>query len=454
MEPVARGAFLFRRDLRLEDNVGLNEALASSAEVVPIFVRDPRHSPGHPYFNARAHAFLAQSLAELDGALRARGSFLHVLEGDVAAVVTRLVSEGHVQAVFTNRDYTPFSLCRDGATLALCRRRGVPFTVTDDAVLHAPEAILSGSGRPYEVFGAYFRAARRRPMPAPAPLAAGRFAALKLPDLLPLPALPEGSRPALPGGRTHGLALLRRARGLVEYAATRDVPSLDGTSLLSAHLRFGTLSPREVHHALLGSLGPDHELLRQLHWREFFTQVAYHNPKVFGAPFRDELASVSWSRSTALLDAWTEGRTGVPLVDAGMRQLACTGLLHNRVRMVAASFLVKDLHVDWQEGERVFARRLIDHDPCLNNGNWQWVAGTGCDAQPWFRVFNPWVQQRQYDPYAVYVKRWLPELAGVCPERIHAIATKGVPPGVSYPPPMVDHGVEAARAKGLYARGS
>jgi deoxyribodipyrimidine photo-lyase len=450
MQPVPRGLFLFRRDLRLVDNVGLNAALAACGEVVAAFVLDPRLSAGHPYYNARAFAFLAESLAELDADLRRRGGRLHLLEGDPAAVVTRLLDQKHVQAVYLNRDYTPFSLARDGAMLAICRRRGVPFVDGDDALLNAPEQILSGSGQPFQVFTAYHRAAAARPVALPAPLAEGRFATLELPDLLPLPVADRDADAAEPGGRALGLQRLETACGLVDYETTRDLPAVDGTSHLSAHLRFGTVSPREVWHRLAEALGTDHGLLRQLHWRDFFAQVAFHNPKVFGAPFHDELARVPWARSAALFDAWLSGQTGFPLVDAGMRQLAATGAMHNRVRMVAASFLVKDLHLDWQDGERAFARRLIDFDPCQNNGNWQWVAGTGCDAQPWFRVFNPWTQQEKFDPDAAYVKRWVPELAGVPAERLHALPQKGLPPGVDYPAPLVDHAIEAERAKALY----
>ncbi len=450
MEPTRRCLFLFRRDLRLHDNTGLNQALGSSAEVVAGFVLDPRQSKGHPYFSARGFRFLHESLQELDGELRARGGRLHVFEGDPAAVVNQLVVGGHVQGVVVNRDYTPFSLARDGAMLAICRRFGASFASFDDALLHAPDEVATATGGPYQVFSAFHRAAKNRPMRLPEALRPGGLAAAALPGEITLPVLAPTPDAWHPGGRANGLARLARATALVDYDATRDRPAVEGTSLLSPHLKFGTVSVREVHQTLAEALGPDHGLLRELHWRDFFTHVAWHAPKVFGTPYRDELARVPWNRSTELLGAWTAGCTGFPLVDAGMRELAATGFMHNRVRMVTASFLVKDLHVDWREGERVFARHLVDYDPAVNNGNWQWVAGTGCDAQPWFRVFNPWLQAKRFDPDALYIKRWVPELAGLTATQIHALDRSGVPAGVAYPPPMVDHAVQARRAKELY----
>jgi len=450
MESIRRGLFLFRRDLRLQDNTALAAALGACHEVIAGFVLDPRQAKGHPYFSARAYRFLFESLHELDDELRRLGSRLHLFEGDPAGVVSSLVQGGHVQGVFVNRDYTPFSLARDGAMLAICRRHGAGFTSCDDVLLHAPNEVLTADGGAYQVFTAFHRAARNRPLRLPEPLPPGRFGLLDVPEVRPLPAPPDEPAAPHPGGRSHGLARLQRATGLVDYDTLRDVPAVDGTSLLSPHLRLGTVSAREAHQALETALGPDHGLLRQLYWRDFFTYVAYHAPKVFGASYRDGLDRIPWLRSADLVATWAEGRTGVPLVDAGMRELAATGTMHNRARMVTASFLVKDLHVDWREGERLFARRLVDYDPCLNNGNWQWVAGTGCDAQPWFRIFNPWSQAQKYDPDALYIKRWVPELAGLTAEQIHGLARNRVPADVDYPPPMVDHAAEAERAKELY----
>jgi len=228
------------------------------------------------------------------------------------------------------------------------------------------------------------------------------------------------------------------------YAATKDIPALS-TSNLSAHLKFGTLSIRETYHAIKKILGPTHLLLRQLYWRDFFTHVAYYSPFVFGHAFHEKYDQLIWEHDDKKFQRWCTGTTGFPIVDAGMRQLTTTGFMHNRVRMIAASFLTKDLHIDWRWGEKFFAQQLIDYDPAVNNGNWQWCASTGCDAQPYFRIFNPWLQQKKFDTECIYIKRWIPELKKVAPATIHTWYANKLPS--NYPKPMVDHTQEARITK-------
>jgi deoxyribodipyrimidine photo-lyase len=215
-------------------------------------------------------------------------------------------------------------------------------------------------------------------------------------------------------------------------------------------MKFGTLSVREFHQAVKSNFGPDHPLIRQLYWRDFFTHIASHFDRVFGQPFHSEYEFLSWDENPEFLLRWKEGMTGFPIVDAGMRQLNETGFMHNRARMVCASFLVKDLHIDWREGERYFATKLEDYDPCVNNGNWQWVASTGCDAAPYFRIFNPWLQQKKYDPDANYILQWIPELRDVPAAEIHGLFQSREKPAGNYPEPVVDHAAESRRALELY----
>jgi deoxyribodipyrimidine photo-lyase len=232
------------------------------------------------------------------------------------------------------------------------------------------------------------------------------------------------------------------------YNLERDFPSLTATSTLSAYVKFGCCSIREVYYATLQQLGEEHPLLRQFYWRDFFTHIAYHYPHVFGHAFHRRYDAIDWKNQESLFWAWTKGMTGFPIIDAGMRELQQTGLMHNRVRMLAASFLVKDLHISWRWGERYFAQHLLDYDPCVNNGNWQWAASTGCDAQPYFRVFNPCLQQRKFDPDCVYIKRWVPELAQYSATQIHQwqqAAEHG-----TYPAPIVDHAEQTRQVKALY----
>jgi deoxyribodipyrimidine photo-lyase len=453
--PFRKSLFIFRRDLRLADNTGLERALQASVEVVPAFVLDPRQTGRHPYRSVHALQFLVASLAELDRALRARGSHLYIFRGEAEKVVSALIRTEALDAVLVNRDYSPFSLRRDRAIEEACRERNAAFISLGDALLNEPEDVAKADGGPYAMFTPFFVAARSRSVrPARGHRASnyhkGRIAADKgLASAERLTGQPSETL-FRKGGRAEALAVLARLGRLDDYSRTRDLPAVEGTTGLSPHNKFGTISIREFHRAATEKLGAGHPLLRQLYWRDFFTHVAFHFPRVFGRPFRDAYERIAWREDPRRFRRWREGTTGFPLVDAGMRQLAATGFMHNRVRMVCASFLVKDLHIDWREGERYFATMLEDYDPCVNNGNWQWIASTGCDAAPYFRIFNPWSQQKRFDPEAVYIKRWVPELAGSAPALIHGLDRLDDPRPGGYPAPLVDHAAESVRALGMY----
>ncbi len=458
-----RSAFVFRRDLRLADNTALARAAAMSEEVLPCFVFDRVQCDPerNAYFGAPAFQVLLESLEDLDRQLSASDGSLYRFRGSPEDVVVRWVEEHGVEAVFVNRDYTPFSRARDGRIQAVCAERRVPFHRSHDLLLTHPGQVTTGSGTPYQVFTPFFRAARKERVAKPAGAPRVRFARPAIDAALPQSVyrelLPERRELAGRGGRAEALAILRnldRDRDRFErYDRSRDDPSDEaGTTGLSLHHKLGTVSIREVFHAIVDALGEDHELVRQLYWRDFFTQLAWFEPRVFGHAFRPEYDAVAWEDDDALFSTWCEGRTGFPFVDAGMRQLAETGFLHNRLRMVVASFLVKDLHLDWRRGERWFATRLLDYDPAVNNGNWQWAASTGADAQPYFRIFNPWSQQRKHDPDCTYVKRWVPELRGLDAKEIHGLETARPPQlaGLDYPEPVVEHKARAKRAKELF----
>jgi deoxyribodipyrimidine photo-lyase len=245
------------------------------------------------------------------------------------------------------------------------------------------------------------------------------------------------------------MTILKGIAVLKDYQVKRDIPSLDATSHLSSHHKFGTVSIREVYHAAVKHLGRDHTLVQELHWRDFFTHIAHHFPYVFGQSFDDRYEQLPWSQDQKRFKAWCDGLTGFPIVDAGMRQLNTTGFMHNRVRMITASFLVKDLHIDWKWGERYFASKLVDYDPAVNNGNWQWAASTGCDHQPYFRIFNPWLQQKRFDPECLYIKKWVEELKDVPVPVIHSWHEEHVWKG-AYLKPMVDHSKQAEAAKQMF----
>jgi deoxyribodipyrimidine photo-lyase len=254
------------------------------------------------------------------------------------------------------------------------------------------------------------------------------------------------------GGRSNGIKILRGISSFRFYANLRNYPAKEATTILSPHHKFGTISIRESYHAVADALGTRHPLINELYWRDFFTHVSHNFPRVFGESFNRRYADLEWHGGKAHFEAWKNGKTGFPIVDAGMRQLNQTGFMHNRVRMIVASFLTKDLHVDWRDGERYFAQKLIDYDPCVNNGNWQWSASTGCDAQPYFRIFNPWLQQKRFDPQCEYIKKWVPELSMFSAKEIHALGTQGVPRPEGYPAPIVSHSHESSIAKAMFRK--
>ncbi len=242
---------------------------------------------------------------------------------------------------------------------------------------------------------------------------------------------------------------LTHLKELQDYERTRNTPSLTGTSRLSAALRFGIVSSREAWWAIAQTLGNEHPLLRQLYWRDFFFSIGLYFPRVFTGCFHQKYNTIIWPNQAEWVSAWKNSRTGFPIVDAGMRELKETGYMHNRVRMIVASFLVKDLHCNWRIGEKHFADQLVDFDPCINNGNWQWAASTGCDAQPYFRIFNPWTQQQKFDAECIYIKRWLPELANIPAKTLHNLfkLDEALP---GYVMPIVDHGIQSTMAKNLF----
>lgn len=455
----SRAIFIFRRDLRLEDNTGLIYALSKFQCVVPCFFLDPRQVKPHPYRSQNAFQFLVESLKDLDSQLRARGSNLFIFHGQADCLIPSISKKLGVLAVIVNRDYTPFSIARDQSIRSACDKSGIEFHSFDDALLNPPESIKKIDNSPYTVFTPFFREAIKHPVSAPARSVEGVFFKDRIDKCISpsgLSSFVKALNPsiAIPGGRSNAKKLLAKISSMKSYGDTHDFPAIK-TSNLSAHLKFGTISVREAFFTISSKLGQIHPLIRQLYWRDFFTHVAFHFPKVFGSPFRQRYSSIRWSNDKSSFKAWCDGKTGFPIVDAGMRELNSTGFMHNRVRMIVSSFLVKDLHIDWRLGERYFASKLVDYDPCVNNGNWQWSASTGCDAQPYFRIFNPWLQQKRFDPDCVYIKRWVAQLRNLPPAKIHSLecaGAKSIVPG--YPQQIVDHKKESQIAKAVFRSAS
>lgn len=453
-----KALFIFRRDLRLTDNTGLYAALAESETVIPCFIFDTRQiGKSNDYRSSNAIQFMVESLKDLSGQLAAKKAQLYVFYGKPDDIVKKLIKQEKIDAVFCNRDYTPFSIMRDTAIQKVCDQANLPFMQHSDVLLNEPDDVKTGSGTPYSVFTPFYKYCfKHLPIKNPLSLRLHNFYATsikgaELSKVLFKKIVPK-ENPAIfvHGGTDNGQKILRSLEKFKHYEKERDIPALSLTTHLSAYLKFGCVSVRQVAASIKEHLGVNHPLLRQLYWRDFYYHVAFHSPYVYGHAYHKKYNALHWSTSKANFQKWCEGKTGFPIVDAGMRQLNETGFMHNRARMIVASFLTKDLHINWQWGEKYFAQQLVDYDPAVNNGNWQWAASTGCDAQPYFRIFNPWTQQKKFDPECIYIKRWIPELSKIEPKIIHTWFKDTSPKYKDYPRPIVDHEKERKIALKTY----
>lgn len=462
----------FRRDLRTDDHASLSVALRAGRRVHCAFVFDTEILDPLPRRADRRVEFIWRSLAELKAELRRLGGGLVVRHGRAREEIPRLAAELGVAAVFANHDYEPQAIARDTAVAAALAARGIAFRTFKDQAIFEKDEVLTQEGRPFAVFTPYRsawskRLARADLEPHPVAEHASRLAATdgeaSLPTLASLGFAPTNLLDLpLPAGMSGAETFLADFLDRIEaYHERRDFPALRGPSYLSVHLRFGTVSVRRLARLALEIGGRGAETwLSELVWRDFYFQILWHHPRVAGHAFRPEYDAIEWPNPPGHLAAWQEGRTGYPLVDAAMRQINTSGYMHNRLRMVAASFLVKDLHVDWRLGERYFADHLNDFDLAANNGGWQWAASTGCDAQPYFRIFNPVTQSERFDPQGRFIRKYLPELANVPDRFIHAPwgmspveqQACGVVIGRDYPPPIVDHGRAREGALELFGR--
>ena len=457
------GLVWFRRDLRDFDHAALAAALAAHDRVHCAFVFDTEILDPLPRDDARV-SFIHDCVAELDQALRARGGGLHVLHGAARDEIPRLARSLGAEAVFVARDYEPDAVARDEAVGQELRQTGTVLRGFKDQVVFEVDEVLTAAGKPYSVFTPYRSAwlahlaphhvATREVAPRPGQLAPGG----ELPGLESLGFRRAGLpiEAGMSGARRAWAAFQDR---IASYAEARDFPAREGTSGLSPHLRFGTLSVRELVRFARGKRSAGAQAwLSELVWREFYMALLSVRPDGTDHAYLPAYDRLGWEVDEAAWRAWCEGLTGYPIVDAAMRELAARGTMHNRLRMVAASFLVKDLGLDWRRGERHFALHLLDYDQAANVGNWQWCASTGTDAQPWFRIFNPVTQSKRFDADGAYIRRWLPELARVAARRVHAPwemtaaeqAASSCRIGRDYPAPIVDHAAARARALARY----
>jgi deoxyribodipyrimidine photo-lyase len=462
----------FRRDLRLSDNAAFYHALktatAQGGRVYCIFVFDTAILAHLPTQDRRV-TFIWDSLLALDAALREHGASLHVLHGDAVQCVAQLSKQLGAVQVHANHDDEPSALARDAAAASRLSDQGIVLRTYKDHVLFERDEVLSQQGKPYTVFTPYKNAWLRALTPFyvkayPVERYLAALAAVQTsPSWTSLDAMGFDAQHRMlsPPGELGARSLLDDFLGrMKQYHATRDFPAVKGPSYLSVHLRFGTVSIRTLVRAALAQQDTEggKVWLNELIWRDFYHQIMFHSPHAMHSAFKPDYAAIEWEQGTQAEErfaAWCEGRTGYPLVDAAQRQLNQTGYMHNRLRMVSACFLIKDLGIDWRRGEAYFARHLNDFDLAANNGGWQWAASTGCDAQPYFRIFNPLTQSEKFDAQGKFIRRYVPELAGLSDKNLHApwltehllLKASGVELGRTYPHPIVDHA--QARAQTL-----
>ena len=424
--------FWFRRDLRFHDNAGFYNALIDTDEVLPAFVFDESILYKLPKDDGRVN-FIYEQIAKMQEESEAHGSSMRVAKGNPLELIPQWSEEHNITAVYTNEDYEPYATARDVKIKALLAEKGIGFKTFKDQVIFAPDEVLKKDGTPYRVYTPYSRvwlakeAVQGLPEYPTTPLLS-KLHKKALPSIPTIKALGFGTPSHQAPTPNHNLSLMDA------YDAVRNFPAIDGTSRLGIHLRFGTVSIRDMVRKAKKSNNPT--FLKELIWREFFMQILWHFPHTTTASFKPQYDRIEWRNNETDFSKWCEGNTGYPLVDAGMRELNQTGFMHNRVRMLVGSFLCKHLLIDWRWGEAYFAEKLLDYEQSSNVGNWQWVAGCGVDAAPYFRVFNPTEQVKKFDKEHTYIKKWVPEYQSL-----------------DYPTPMVDHKMARIRCLETYKAG-
>jgi deoxyribodipyrimidine photo-lyase len=423
--------FWFRRDLRLHDNAGLYHALKGAYPVVPVFIFDRNILDELEDKNDRRVTFIHQAIFEIQKQLIALESSLEVFYGFPLDVFQKITDKYEVKAVFTNHDYEPYARIRDSQITDFLQNRGIPFFTFKDQCIFEKQEILSNTGTPYSVFTPYSKKWLSQLIPKHLESYLtesywGNFYKQPAQKIISLEEM--GFVKADQNFPSKAI----REEILKNYAEKRNFPAIEGTSRLGVHLRFGTISIRELGRA---AQKLNQTFLNELIWRDFYMMILWNFPHVVSQAFKREYDQIQWRNNEEEFALWCEGKTGYPIVDAGMRELNATGYMHNRVRMIVASFLTKHLLIDWRWGEAYFAKKLLDFDLAANNGGWQWASGSGCDAAPYFRIFNPAEQTKKFDPQLQYIKKWVPEFADF-----------------SYPKPIVEHTFARNRALETYKK--
>ena len=454
------GLFIFRRDLRIEDNIALANACIQCKNVYTCFIFTPEQvGKQNKYKSNSSVQFMIESLDDLSNEIKTHGGKLLLFYGKNKRVLSHLIEKLDINAIFFNKDYTPYALSRDKEIQELCYRDNIPCIMSEDYYLYEPGTIKNGTNDFYKKFTPFYNMALNIKVNMPINVNKKRLNStitqfdyqITLQDACNT-FYKHNDNVIVKGGRQNGIIQLRETGQTQDnYKNTRNTLSIQ-TSLLSAYIKFGCISVREVYSFFVKSFGKNSEILRQLIWREFYAHLLYGYPQVLDQKVNNP---IRWPYNEEYLNAWMKGKTGFPVVDACMRQLNATGWMHNRGRLIASSFLVKTLLVDWRLGEQYFAKHLVDYDVASNNGNWQWISGTGVDSMPYFRVFNPWTQSEKFDADGIYIKKWVPELKNVDSRDLHnwnqsCFLQKYE--RIRYPKPIVDFDEQRKRFLELYKK--
>jgi deoxyribodipyrimidine photo-lyase len=447
------GLFIFRRDYRLIDNIGLSTANKKCKNIYTIFIFTPEQVGNkNIYKSNNAVQFMIESLMDLEREINKSGGKLYTFYGSNKKIIKDCIEAFKINYVSFNKDYTPYALERDKEIVELCKDENIIIEMYQDYYLNEPGTIVSGSGEIYKKFTPFYNSALKIKIEEPMKKRKLKLkkSSSKITNEISLEEAinkftTQNNNILVNGGRENGKKVLKIAlKTQTHYNKTHN-DLYKNTTNLSAYIKFGCFSIREIAHIFKSY----HDIIRQIYWREFYASILYVYPFVLGKPMKSAYSKMRWHKNTRYLDLWKKGLTGFPVVDAGMRQMNITGYMHNRARLIVASFLIKTLLIDWREGEKYFATKLTDYDIASNNGNWQWTSGTGADSMPYFRIFSPWRQTEEFDPDCIYIKTWVPELREISNKEILNWETKWNK-DVKYPKPIVNFKEQTKLALEMY----
>lgn len=429
MKKYNTSIFIFRRSFRLKDNIGLINSLKLSKFVIPIFILTPEQLINNTFKSDNCVQFMMESLEDLNQRLEKKDSRLFFFFGKPSDVIDIILHDNvfgkDIESVFVNKDYSPYSKKRDHDIRTLCKKYDIDFNVYEDLLLNPVKSILTGSDTVYKKFTPYFNIAKKKKINNVQKNLYRNYFNYKHKLKKEYRGnihrfYKKNDKIAIHGGRKNGLVILRNIKKFKQYNEKRNTLNIN-TTRLSAYIKFGCVSIREVYHAFKNELGSKNDLIKQLYWRDFYYNVSYEFPRVFkkGQNMKKKYDKIKWKNNISHFNKWKLGKTGFPIVDAAMAEMNETGFMHNRGRLIVSNFLIKILGINWEKGEKYFAQTLVDYDICVNNGNWGWSAGSHADSQPYFRIFNPILQGKKHDPDCEYIKKWIPELKNVENEDIH-----------------------------------